>query len=344
MTIRARLFVSATLLALVAVPAILVMVGCADRPKPVSKKTSIGPVVDPWDELIETVRKDHNLDSCKTIVAQLNEMLRRGDGRKPAPLAPAERDLLKTQLHLTDEEIAEVAREEFSPLDAHYLEECFIFHDALTSLGFDFADTSDAGHLERAKRAFAWAMRQAWRREFTLPLIPPAFALKRGSGSTPERAAIALGLFQMLGLDACLVGQVPAAAAPQLWAVGVRLGRDVFLFDPHGGVPQLKPDGQGVYTLAEVKGNPDLVKAQAAQFVPKVEPRQLAEGSELHLAPALSAVAPRMRFLRETLSLTPPLVCGVDSKALVANFSQTGQKVSFWNPPKPPAAPVAWVI
>src|SRR5262249_14237645 len=208
----------------------------------------------------------------------------------------------------------------------------------LMSLDLDFADSSDSAQLERAKRAFAWAMRQVWRRDLSLPFTAPAYVLKRGSGNTPERAAVALGLFQMLGLDACLVGHVPKAAAPQLWAVGVRLGEDVYLFDPHGGVPLLKQDGRGIYTLAEVKAKPELIKMIAAQFVPKVEPADLAAASELYLAPALSAVAPRMRFLRDILNLSPPLACGVDPAALAANFAQTKQKVSFWNPPKPPNA------
>jgi hypothetical protein len=47
-----------------------------------------------------------------------------------------------------------------------------------------------------------------------------------------------------------------------------------------------------------------------------------------------------MRFLRDILNLTPPLACGVDPAALAANFAQTKQKVSFWNPPKPPNAAV----
>src|SRR5262249_27344603 len=119
---------------LFAVPAVLFVAGCVDRPKPVSKKTPTTQQIDPWDELVDTVRKDPNLEGCKNIVAQLNEMLRRGEGRKPSPMSQSERDLLAKQLNLTDEEIAEVSREEFSALDAHYLEECLIFRDALVSL------------------------------------------------------------------------------------------------------------------------------------------------------------------------------------------------------------------
>jgi hypothetical protein len=337
-TTRDRLLLSAAL-ALVVAPVALVPVACDRRP-PATKPANSAAPDDPLADVRDAARKEHDLESCKNIIAQLNEYLRRSEGRKPAALTPAERDLLAKQLNLTDEEIAEAARDEFSPLDAHYLEECFILHDAVTSLGMEFADTSEAAQLGRAKRAFAWAMRQLWRREFSLPFIPPGYVLKRGSGSTPERTAVTLALFQVLGLDACLVGKTPPGAAPQLWAVGVRLDRSVYLFDPHTGVPLTKPDGKGVYTLAEVKADPDLIKALSGQFTPPVTPKELAGSSELYLAPTLSAVAPRMRFLRETLGLAPPLVCGVDPVALAASFAQTGEKVSFWNPPKPATAPV----
>jgi hypothetical protein len=316
-------------------PVLLLSGGCSDRRPTATKPKTATVVDDPLAEIRDAARKEHSLESCKTIVAQLNEMLRR-ESPKPSPLSSADREMLTNHLNLTEDELAEVAREEFSPLDAHYLEECFLLHDALVSLDLDYSDTSDAAHLERAKRAFTWAMRQVWLRDFALPFAPPSYALKRGSGCPPERVAIALALFQVMGLDGCVVGQNPTAVVPQMWAVGLRLGKSVYLFDPRAGVPFLKPDGRSVYTLADVKSNPDLIKSQAEFFSPKVEAKDLAATSELSLVPALSAVAPRMQFLRSTLNLTPPLVCGMDPKTLATNFAQTGEKVSFGTPARGP--------
>src|SRR5260370_13062614 len=154
--------------------------GCTPERPPATKPERPVELDDPLVEVREAARKDHNALGCKTIVDQLNTLLENAEARKPSPLTAAERDLLTKQLRLNDEQLNEVSRENFSPLDAHYLEECFFFHDAIQSLDLDFSDASDAAQLKRAERAFASVMRQVWLRDLTMPLAPPPYRLKRG--------------------------------------------------------------------------------------------------------------------------------------------------------------------
>src|SRR5947207_325572 len=91
----------------------------------------------------DTLRKDPTLDACKTAVAQLNVYLSRGGESKPSAMSTAERDLL-TKLQPSSQELNEIGREDFSPLDAHYLESCLLFHDAVRSLNLNFAEKSAA--------------------------------------------------------------------------------------------------------------------------------------------------------------------------------------------------------
>src|SRR5262245_55268707 len=148
----------------VIVAAILLTRGSGDRRSTSPTKQE----VERDDELMivrDTLRRDDKLESCKTAVAQLNVYLARASDSKPAPLTEAQKQFLATQLRLTPDESKEVAREEFTGLDAHYLEESLLFRDAIASLKLNFADKTTAAALERARLAFAWAMRQVWPNE-----------------------------------------------------------------------------------------------------------------------------------------------------------------------------------
>src|SRR5260370_15196730 len=118
------------------------VLGCPSARPPVTKPIRSVERDDPLAEIREAVRKNHHVESCKTIVTQLNVLLELQGAQKPALPTPAERDLLTKQLRLNDEQLNEVSRQDFSLLDAHYLEECFFFHDAILSLELDFAKTT----------------------------------------------------------------------------------------------------------------------------------------------------------------------------------------------------------
>ena len=85
---------------------------------------------------------------------------------------------LKTQFHLDPDELAEVAGETFSPLDAHYLEFCLLLRDAAQAL-----DVAGRSPLDRATAAFAWVVRQVRLEERRGGQFPPQFILQRGWGT-----------------------------------------------------------------------------------------------------------------------------------------------------------------
>jgi len=74
--------------------------------------------------------------------------------------------------------------------------------------------------------------------------VPPAFTLRRGWGSSLERALVFVELLRQVGtpdqLRGCLVycPEKPSGL-PRLWACGVVVdnGDDIYLFDPRLGLP-----------------------------------------------------------------------------------------------------------
>src|SRR5262249_43332740 len=132
---------------------------------------------------------------------------------------------------------------------------------------------------KQAEYAFAWVCRQVylhpWLRAlggntFEPTALPPTAVLRRGFGSGLERMYVFLALLQHLGLDGCRVGppdaakihvrlseaevKYPTVGLPvprgPFWAVGVRVGNDVRLFDPWRSEPF-------PVTLNQLKANPD---------------------------------------------------------------------------------------
>ena len=173
------------------------------------------------------MRKERDLAGTKSAVAQLNNYLGRAAG-KVEPLSDTERDLLTRQLNLTPDELKEVTSGEFTSLDSYYLDQCLLFHDGVRSLGVDLNDESEAAQLARARVGYAWTMRQVWRSEHKNRPAPPSFALRRGSGSDIERAGVALAAFNMIGIDGCLVGRPGDVKSTNFWAVGARVGNEIY--------------------------------------------------------------------------------------------------------------------
>ena len=105
----------------------------------------------------------------------------------------------------------------------------------------------------------------------------------------------------------CLVFCDGRAAPDKPWACGVIVyGKpDVYLFDPHLGMPLPGEGGVGVATLSDVVRKPDLLKQFKIEGAPDydVTPAQAAK-AELHLVCSLSALAPRMEQLQE--KVLPP--------------------------------------
>jgi hypothetical protein len=303
------------------------LVGCPAR-TPVSKTTARAELDDPLATVRDTLRRDRDLETCKSAIAQLNNYLGRAQ-RKPPALTESERELLTIQAHLSPEELKEVEADEFTELDAAFLDERFLLLDALRSLNLDW---TDEGRADRARLAFAWVMRQAWVEDSQLR-APPNAVLRRGWGTEAQRAGLVLSIFEAAGLDGCLLAYKPDGGAPRFWAVGVLIGNDILLFDPKAGRPIAGAGGKSIATLKQVRTNPELLKPLLADVKPPLDAKLIAEQSKVYVSPPLSALAPRMRLLQEELKYTPPLVLSVDAPELLARFKKPGEPAEFWNPP-----------
>jgi hypothetical protein len=308
--------------------------GSGDRTPP-NRRSEKTERDDPLEVVRDTLRREAKIDVCKTAAAQLNMYLSRPVESKPAPASPLEKDLLASRLRLTPEEQKEVAHDEFTTLDAHYLDESLLFRDAIASLKLDHGDKTRAGALERARLTFAWAMRQTWLNESQSvgrPL-PAAYALRNGFGSAAERAGVALAALQQAGFDAALIGQKKDDRTLRAWAVGVLIDGEVYLFDPRAGKPLVGANDKLIATLKQVQAKPDLARAAIDAIDTSLDASTVVKESQAWLTPPLSALASRMRWLQTELSFTPPVVLGVEPVALVERFTKAEAKPELWNPP-----------
>lgn len=349
--------VAVTVLALAAIGGPLVLFGgCSKGHKAPSgdNKTDIEKG-DPWEAAARQLRQSSDPATCKAAIGQINTALgSRTDLAGPAPLTPGAEKALASLVPLAPVDLTEVRQTGYSSLDPAYLAECFYLHDAARSLDVAALPPGDAAGL-----AFAWLCRQVYINPWRVPwkpgqdvtaVVPPTYSLRRGSGSGMDRAYAFLALLQQMGLDGCLIGPPDSAdkvAAPPFpdsakvaprgpfWAVGVRAGADVRLFDPWRGVPF--PG-----TLAQLKANPDLLKAW---FEDKAEPWGVTPDevrkAVVFLAVPVSAISTRMAMLDEKLKGDTGVRLAVDPAALRDRFTAgapngpglPAAEVKFWNPP-----------
>jgi hypothetical protein len=313
-----------------ALTALALLCGChGSKPAataPSQKSQTVTDAGSPRETVREALR-DPDLANCRSAVAQMNTLFGRQPELRPPALSDAERDLLRRELNLQDDELEEAGRPEFTTLDAHYLEECLLFRDAARAI-----DPGSVGADVRAGLALAWVARQVSRLDeppgqATLA-APPVYALKRGRGTTQERAYIFQALLRQMGLANCLFVRSEQPSGPrQIWAVGV-LGESgaVLMFDPQRGRPLPGPDGRGVATLAQLRANPDLVKPlQGEPKEPWTVPPEVLKTAEPLLTPPLSSLAPRLRKLQELLGDENPVRLAIDPTALRDEFRKALQ-------------------
>ncbi len=232
---------------------------------------NVGPKDDMLDEVRNNLFRETDLITLKNSVQQINSHFNANSDQRPHGLTPAERELLKRDLALSDEELGEIDGGNYSTLDANYLDACFLFRDAGRSIQYHVATVAAEDPavrltpLEQATAAFNWVTRQVRLEERSLWRwsVPPYLGLRRGRGTALERALIFLDLLRQMNVDdeqgkpliGCLVGNGTKAnpeGDQSIWAVGVLIDNELYLFDPRLGLPVPGPNGQGVATLAQV--------------------------------------------------------------------------------------------
>jgi hypothetical protein len=208
--------------------------------------------------------------------------------------------LLETAVGLDKGELEEVGSANFRLLDAYYLESCFLLREISRSMPLEGLTP-----LERAEFCFRWVMRQVVLEEVRDEMLPPQYVLKRGEGSSRERAFVWFALLQQLDLDVCVIAVPDQSGGPRPWLAGVLIPSgdktDIYLFDARLGLPLAGPKGQGIATLTQLKADPHLLdhfKTGVDGLGYDVDAGQLA-GSEIWLIVPLSALSARMRFLQE---------------------------------------------
>lgn len=328
----------------------LAAAGCGGSGKtPYANQTDGGTAglkVDPWEAAAKRLAKDTDPAAFRVTLAKLgDDLAARPDVPGPPGLTPDAEKALVALAGLSPEDVEVLRPSGFSGADAEHLAECAYLRDA----GFAL-DPVGLPPAEKARAAFAWVCRQVYLRPWVTDdgrpgwAVPPTYVLRRGWGSGYERATVCVALFHQLGIDAGLVGapdaiNKPVAFAPPwaepktfppgpFWAVAAKVGPDVLLFDPAGG--RAFPG-----TLAQVKANPDLLKAWADdKAAPWRVPADVVKQATVFVTAPVHALAPRMAALDERTKAEFGVRPAVDLKALRDRFGDA----KVWTPTGDPFA------
>jgi hypothetical protein len=303
----------------------LVVLGCDSR-RPTAGGPKAGEGVASDVNVLAPLEANPDFGHCRTALQQLDTQERAAT--RPA-LSDAEKTAVGTLLHLTAAETAAVGQTTFTPADAAYLEECLLVRAGVRSLRADARPP-----LERAKIGFDWVCRMVYTDDRVPWPANPWATLEGGVGIPLSRAYCVLAAWQQLGLDGCLVGppdlktarsitlnpidpRAKATYAPAR-ACGVKVGDDLFLFDPATGRP-ITAAGGDVLTLAKLQKAPAAAKDYPADEVATWQP---------FLAPALPGVSKRMEWLEQRNPGGAGVRLFVDLAALRARLG--GPAVEAW--------------
>lgn len=324
--------------------------GCKKPPRIRDDDSKKEAHVDPWKSVEKNLKKDTDYVSCQSALRNLNDSFRNDDTLvRPASLTPDhEQALAGVPLNPDDRE--EIRNWTFSPHDSIYLAECFYLHDAAQSLKLPNLSPEQLADL-----GFAWVCRSVFLKNLVIPdrnriglvvpALPPTSVLRRGYGSALERMYVFLALLQQLDLEACLIGPPNAGDAGGIsssiplprdrvysggpvqpfWAIGVRIGSDIKLYDPWRG--EAFPAN-----LSQLKANPDAYKNWFENDAnrSKLKPDDV-KAATVFLAVPVNALSPRMEMLHGKLKDTFGVRLAINAKTFRSTFPDP--KPLFWNPP-----------
>ncbi len=221
-------------------------------------------------------------------------------GTASGPLvSPETLELLKTISHVVplEQAVKLTTEPQFLTSDVNHLRDAYLFRqvaqwvdressdDPLLASWFEDLAKSESeasvAQLRSATRLFDWTIRNV---AFE-PLVPtdpappgPAFplgmtfrgagyrqsqylALWHGSGDAWQRAGVFTQLCRQAGIDAAILG-LPREDSGEIepWCVGVRLGNEIYLFEPGLGIFIPGPAQVGIATLTEARRDASVMR------------------------------------------------------------------------------------
>jgi hypothetical protein len=141
------------------------------------------------------------------------------------------------------------------------------------------------------------------------------------------------------------VGSQDGVRSGRYWIPGALCDKDIYLFDTRLGMPLPGPGGKGIATLKQVREQPAILNALNIDEKHRYDvTAQEAKSLEVHVAPFLSAMAPRMTLLETLLATQNKVSVAVEPGALLERFrtATQGQKIPLhiWNTPGEPNSPM----
>ena len=284
--------------------------------------TSATAPVDSLKPALDRLRQATELAHYRDALFLLNSHLTSDTGKQVTPHAADVTEALHKSYRLDKDEAELVDAMLFRPIDAFHLQSCFLFRDAAHALQID-----DNTPLEQARLGFAWVLRHVQLHEQSEEGLPAAFVLRRGFGSTLDRAIVFLALLRQFQIEGCVLAPAPDLAGPVL--VGVlaesKPKPQLSLFDPRLGRPVMGLDQKAIATLEEARAHPELLKAfgWSAGAVAKLQAFQVNP---------LEALPARMRFLQELLALRDKVILYNDAGAVARELTKAaGRPAAVWN-------------
>lgn len=156
-------------------------------------------------------------------------------------------------------------------------------------------------------------------------------------GDYVERGRVFAALAQQRGIDTVWVSVNGTSTAPgYLWAIGVPIGSELYLFETKLGLPLLDPDTLAFATLKEARANDRILRRLdlPGQFEYKIDPGDLK--TVAFLVDALpTSLSARMKVLDKSLLGADRMQLFVDTDALAAKLEKIapGDAVAIWHTP-----------
>ncbi len=221
---------------------------------------------------------------------------------------------------------------------------------------------NDAAKFEEAYKLFDWTMRNVGLEDGQNakgdansvtslsmdprePLRGPAVGCSKlpwetamfSRGDFVERGRVFTALAKQRGIDTVWISVNGTAVAPgYLWAIGVPIADELYLFETKLGLPILDPDTLAFATLKDVRSNERILRRLdlPGQFEYEVDPGDLK--SVALLVDALpTSLSARMRVLEKSLLGKDRMQLFIDTDALSTQLEKItpGDPVAIWQTP-----------